>query len=101
AYDTGLDQALEVVIDMRTSVTGTADDVMVVRHAEGPTHWPINWSSIWVGVLAALATALIFGLVAIAVGAHQVGPGGRAPTTNSLGIAGLIFSVFGGFISFV
>ena len=87
---------------MPTPVSATTDDAMVVRHAEGSSHyWPINWSSIWVGALAALGTALIFGLVGIAVGAHQVGPGGRAPSSNTLGVAALIFAVFGAFISFV
>jgi hypothetical protein len=91
---------------MPTPVTGTSasEDVMVVRHPSGASeasYWPINWSSIWVGVLSALAVALIFGLAAIAVGAHQVGPAGRAPTTGALGLAALIFSVFGAFISFV
>ena len=32
--------------------------------------WIVNWTGIWVGALAALATALILGLIAIAVGAH-------------------------------
>jgi hypothetical protein len=88
----------------------TADDVVVVRHADTDTtmsmssrdtYWPVNWTSIWVGALSALVTALIFGLTAIAVGAHKLGPGGGGPTTTTLGLAGLIFSVFGGFISFV
>jgi hypothetical protein len=81
-----------------------SDDVTVVHHPSGyssGTYWPINWSSIWVGVLSALAVALIFGLAGIAVGAHQVGPAGKAPTTGALGLAALIFSVFGAFVAFV
>ena len=35
--------------------------------------WPVNWSAIWVGALASLAVALIFGLIGTAIGAHQVG----------------------------
>jgi hypothetical protein len=84
--------------------TSVSEDVVVVQHpsrASAANPWPINWSSIWVGVLSALAVALIFGLVAIAVGAHQVGPAGRAPTTGALGLAALVFSVFGAFIAFV
>jgi hypothetical protein len=84
--------------------TPVSDDVTVVHHPSGtssPDYWPINWSSIWVGVLSALAVALIFGLAAIAVGAHQVGPSANKPTTGALGVAALIFSVFGAFISFV
>ena len=84
--------------------TDTSDNATPVRQPSGAlaaNPWPVNWSSIWVGVLAALAVALVFGLAAIAVGAHQVGPAGRSPTTGSLGLAALIFSVFGAFISFV
>jgi hypothetical protein len=84
--------------------TRVSDDVTVVHHPSGasaPNVWPINWSSIWVGALSALAVALIFGLAAIAVGAHQVGPAAKAPTTGALGLAALIFSVFGAFIAFV
>jgi hypothetical protein len=84
--------------------TPVSDDVTVVHHpsaASAVNHWPINWSSIWVGALSALAVALIFGLAAIAVGAHQVGPAGKAPTTGALGLAALIFSVFGAFVAFV
>jgi hypothetical protein len=84
--------------------TSVSDDVVVVQHPSGVSatnHWPVNWSAIWVGVLSALATALIFGLAAIAVGAHQIGPSANKPTTGALGLAALIFSVFGAFISFV
>ena len=84
--------------------TPVSDDVTVVHHpseVSSASYWPINWSSIWVGVLSALAVALIFGLAAIAVGAHQIGPAAKAPTTGALGLAALIFSVFGAFISFV
>src|SRR5919205_625059 len=84
--------------------TPASDDITVVHHPSGSSssnYWPINWSSIWVGTLSALAVMLIFGLAAIAVGAHQIGPGAKTPTTGALGLAALIFSVFGAFISFV
>jgi hypothetical protein len=84
--------------------TPVSEDVVVVQHpstTSATDHWPINWSAIWVGVLSAMAVALIFGLAAIAVGAHQIGPSANKPTTGALGVAALIFSVFGAFISFV
>src|SRR5919202_4318095 len=84
--------------------TPVSDDGTVVHHPSGASadrYWPINWSSIWVGALSALAVALIFGLAAIAVGAHQVGPAANKPTTGALGLATLIFSVFGAFTAFV
>jgi hypothetical protein len=61
--------------------------------------WPIAWSAVWVGALAALAMALIFGLVGIAIGAHSVGV--RLTHARELGLGALIFSVCGAFFSFV
>src|SRR5205807_6211949 len=64
-------------------VSSTSGDVTVVRHADGDAaetsagYWPINWSAIWVGTLAALAVALIISLIGAALGAHQLGPAGR------------------------
>lgn len=61
--------------------------------------WPLAWSAVWVGTLSAVALALLFGLVAIAVGAHRVGqPFG---TWREVGFLALIFSVFGSFLAFV
>jgi hypothetical protein len=37
-------------------------------------HWPVNWSAVAVGALAALAISVLFGLAAIALGAHQLVP---------------------------
>ena len=61
--------------------------------------WPIAWSAVWVGALAALAVALIFGLAGIAVGAHRVGV--SLTHARELGLAALVFSVCGSFFSFV
>ena len=61
--------------------------------------WPLAWSAVWVGTLSAVALALLFGLVAIAVGAHRVGqPFG---TWREVGFLALILSVFGSFLAFV
>jgi hypothetical protein len=56
---------------------------------------------VWTGTLAAMATALIIGLAAIALGAHQVGPGQRIVRWSEFGLGALIFSVGGAFASFV
>jgi hypothetical protein len=64
-------------------------------------HWPVNWTAVWVGALASLAAALIFGLIGIAVGAHLLGPEHRVVDWSKWGIAALIFSVCGAFFSFV
>ena len=64
-------------------------------------HWPVNWSAVWVGALAALVAVLIFGLIGVAIGAHLLGPEDRVVDLNKLGIGALIFSVFSAFIAFV
>lgn len=92
-------------------VSHSSGDVTVVRHAdEGPEplarqtssdYWPINWSSIWVGVLSALAVALIVSLIGAAVGAHQLGPAGRIARWSEVAFGSLVFAVLGAFFSFV
>ncbi|MGH7368833.1 MAG: hypothetical protein ACREKQ_02300 [Candidatus Rokuibacteriota bacterium] len=60
--------------------------------------WPVSWSAVWVGTLSAMTLALIFGLVAVAIGAHRVGqPFG---TWREVGFLALVFSVFGAFLAF-
>ena len=88
-------------------VSSTSGDVTVVRHAGDEEaairaeHWPINWSAIWVGTLAALAVALIVSLAGAALGAHQLGPGGRIASWKDVGFGALVFSVVGAFAAFV
>jgi hypothetical protein len=77
-----------------------SEEVHVV-HEVAPARWPVWWSAVWAGALAALATALVIGLIGIAVGAHQVAP--RRPVTawGDVGLLTLAFGVFGAFLSFV
>jgi hypothetical protein len=63
--------------------------------------WPVSWSGVWAGTLTALAVLVIVGLTAIAVGAHLIGPSSRILSWHELGLMALIFSVCGGFFSFV
>lgn len=65
----------------------------------GTRYWPVSWSAIWVGALAALATALLFGLAGTALGAHELGQ--RVVTWRDFGLGALIFSVMGSFFAFV
>ena len=86
--------------------SSTSGEVMVVRPGDAITsrrseYWPINWSAIWVGALAALAVALIVSLIGAAVGAHQLGPGGKVLKWSDVGMGALIFGVVGAFASFV
>lgn len=64
-------------------------------------HWPVNWSAVWVGSLAALAAVLVFGLIGIAIGAHLLGPEHRIVDLKKLGMGALVFSVFSAFVAFV
>jgi hypothetical protein len=60
--------------------------------------WPVAWSAVWVGALAAGALALIFGLVGVAIGAHRVGQ----PFTSwrEVTLLALVVSVLGSFLAF-
>ena len=48
--------------ERRTTVTYQQGEAIV---------WPVSWSAIWVGGLAALAAGLIFGLAGTALGAYS------------------------------
>jgi len=91
------------MITARTDVLGTeprpADRAEV--EYERWRHWPVNWTAVWVGALAALAVALLFGLIGIAVGAHLLGPEHRVVDLHKMSIWALIFSVCGAFFAFV
>lgn len=65
--------------------------------------WPVYWSAVWVGALAALGLALVFGLIGIAVGAHVLGPGGRIYDLrgeHGIKLAAMALSVVGAFLAF-
>lgn len=74
----------------------------IVRETPDETwvSWPVYWSAVWVGSLAALAAALIFGLAGIAVGAHLLGPENRIVDLKKTSLFALIFSVCGVFFAF-
>jgi hypothetical protein len=63
--------------------------------------WPVSWSGVWVGTLTALAALVVFGLIAVAVGAHLVGPSSRILSWQEFGLLALAFCVGGAFFSFV
>jgi hypothetical protein len=71
------------------------------RH-EGRVPWPVSWSGVWLGSLAAVATMLLFGLAGLALGAHQLRDGQQQMTgMGDLGLGALVFGVLGAFFSFV
>src|SRR5437763_267776 len=75
-------------------MTVVSEEVPTVHDLEGrapPTgsHWPVNWTAIWVGALSAMAVALVFSLVGAALGAHQLGPAGRIAKWSDIGFGAL------------
>jgi hypothetical protein len=64
------------------------------------TDWPVNWKSVWVGALTAFALVLIFGLIAIAIGAHVLGAENRIVELKKWGLGALAYTVAAAFFSF-
>src|SRR5262249_44288040 len=62
------------------------------------TAWPVNWSGIWIGALAALAVGLLIGLIGVAVGAHETS---RYVDWKKVRLIGIVFNVAGAFFAFV
>jgi hypothetical protein len=61
--------------------------------------WPVSWSAVWVGALAALALGLIIGLVGFAIGAHEMST--RIVKWNTVRLISVIFSIGGAFFAYV
>jgi hypothetical protein len=72
---------------------------VAVGAAERWVAWPVYWSAVWVGALASLALALVFGLISTAVGAHQLGTAGQITKWSEVARSAVIFIVFGAFLS--
>lgn len=60
--------------------------------------WAVNWSAVWVGALAALTAALIFGLIGTAAGATSVGKFSSFTTISRIEVAIVICSAFFAFV---
>lgn len=75
------------------------DEVTTMRfgHATNAS-WPLYWGALFVGALSALALVLLFGLMALVVGANHIGQ--RITTWHDFGFLPLVFAVFGAFLSF-
>lgn len=71
-----------------------------LAHEVGWRQWPVAWSPVWVGTLAALAVGLLIGLIGFAVGAHEVASS-RIVKWSNVRLVTVVFSVAGAFFSFV
>jgi hypothetical protein len=75
----------------------------VAASAAGPhwVEWPVNWSAVSVGSLAAVAAIIVFGLIGTALGFHLVGPENRIVDLHKIAIGTLAFGVFSAFFAAV
>lgn len=64
------------------------------------TGWHLSWGSVFVGALAGLVAAVLFSLVAVAIGAHKA-VDDRILKWADLGPVTIIVSVFGAFLASV
>ena len=83
------------------SLEPTRREVLDETRHERWHHWPVSWTAVWVGTLAAVAAVVVFGLIGIALGAHLLTPDHRVVDLKKLGIGTLAFSVFSAFLAFV
>lgn len=61
--------------------------------------WSVNWSAIWVGALAALTVALIFGLIGTAVGVTSTEKFSSFQTISRIDVALVICGAFFSFVA--
>ncbi|HUQ41219.1 MAG TPA: hypothetical protein VM052_01840 [Candidatus Limnocylindrales bacterium] len=64
------------------------------------TTWPVNWSAVLIGALAAIVAAVLLGLIGTAIGAHKTGNEGRITSWSGVGFASLAFAVISSFFAF-
>ncbi len=84
-----------------TNATTKHIETLEEAHYEKWNHWPVNWSAVWVGSLAALTGVLLFGLIGVAIGAHLLDPEHRVVDLKKISLWTLAFSLFSSFLAFV
>ena len=87
--------AAGVVTDVRIDVIEAVEN----RDLDTWRAWPVYWSAVWVGALAVIALAIVFGLASVAVGAHELGTGSQIPKWSDVSRQAVAFAVFGAFLS--
>jgi hypothetical protein len=76
------------------------NQITEARH-EAFKRWPVDWSAVLIGALAAVAMVTLVGLVGAALGLHFMGVNERLTDFEDVQWAALAISVFGAFLSFV
>ncbi|HEY5350560.1 MAG TPA: hypothetical protein VIJ64_12525 [Candidatus Lustribacter sp.] len=73
-------------------------DYEVYSRPETWVAWSVNWSAVWVGALAALTAALIFGLLGTAAGATSMEKFSSFTTISRVDVAMVICAAFFSFV---
>jgi hypothetical protein len=82
------------------TVRREVDERPVGLYQERWVAWPVAWSAVWVGALAALAAALMIGLIGVALGAHELVPPRRVVRMRDFGFGAGLFAVVGALLAF-
>jgi hypothetical protein len=73
-------------------------DSELYSHPDTWVAWSVNWSAVWVGALASIASALIFGLVGTAIGATSIEKFSSFTTITRIEVAMVICGAFFSFV---
>jgi hypothetical protein len=65
------------------------------------TAWPVYWSPVIVGALAAVVAVVLFGVIGTAVGSWKAGNEGRVTDFSGIGRVAVAYAVFASFFAFV
>lgn len=65
------------------------------------TAWPVYWTPVIVGALAAVVAVVLFGVIGTAVGSWKAGSEGRVTDFSGVGRVALAYAVFASFFAFV
>jgi hypothetical protein len=90
---------MATVTDYRTTATQEWEHRSEASY-ERWAHWPVNWSAVGVGALAAVAVAIVLGLIGVAIGFQMIRPE-RIVDLKTIKLTTLAFSIGAAFFSFV
>src|SRR5687767_9812878 len=65
------------------------------------TAWPVYWTPVIVGALAAVVAVVLFGVIGTAVGSWRAGNEGRITDFSGVGRVAVAYAVFASFFAFV
>jgi hypothetical protein len=61
--------------------------------------WIVSWSAVWLGALAGLVVAVLFGLIGVAIGAHAAVAEGVPLDMSAITFLGLVWAVAAAFFA--